>query len=67
MKHYEITVRAVATVFVADAKSEQDAYALAREVLSHGDFDDLEMTAEELKTPEAISSSERHANAWSKP
>lgn len=67
MKHYEITVQAVATVYVAEAKDEQEAYSLAREVLDRGDFDDLEMSAAELKTERERESSKRHADAWSAP
>lgn len=66
-KHYEITVQATATVYVAEAKDEQEAYGLAREVLSRGDFDDLEMTAVELHTDRDRESSRRHATAWSAP
>lgn len=67
MKHYEVTVQAVATVYVAEAKDEQEAYSLAREVLSRGDFNDLEMSAVELTTDRERDSSKRHANAWSAP
>lgn len=64
-KHYEITVQAVAVVYVADAKDEEEAYSLAREALSTGDFEDLTMTAEELKTDRERESSKRHADAVS--
>lgn len=67
MKHYEITVQAVATVYVAEAKDKQEAYSLAREVLDRGDFDNLEMSAAELKTERERESSKRHADAWSAP
>lgn len=67
MKHYEITVQAVATVYVADAKDEQDAYSLAREALDRGDFDNLEMSAAELTTEREIDSAMRHADAKSMP
>jgi hypothetical protein len=67
MKHYEITVQAIATVYVAEAKDEQEAYSLAREVLSHGDFQNLEMSAAELTTDRERESSKRHADAVSSP
>jgi hypothetical protein len=67
MKHFEVTVQATATVYVAEAKDEQEAYSLAREVLSRGDFEDLSMTAVELHTDRDRESSKRHANAWSAP
>jgi len=65
--NYEITVKAVATVFVADAKSEDEAYSLAREAMSCGDFEDIEMEAAELKTPEESRRSRAHCQAWSAP
>lgn len=67
MKHYEITVQAVATVYVAEAKDEQEAISLAREAFSRGDFVDLTMTASELTTERDRESSKRHSNAWSAP
>jgi hypothetical protein len=67
MKHYEITVQATATVYVAEAKDEQEACGLAREALTCGDFSDLEMSAVELTTERERESSKRHADAWSAP
>jgi hypothetical protein len=67
MKHFEVTVQATATVYVAEAKDEQEAYSLAREAMSCGDFKDLEMTAAELTTERERDSSKRHADAWSAP
>lgn len=67
MPHFEITVQAVAAVYVAEAKDETEAYALAREALDRGDFEDLEMTARELKTDYERDSSNRHADARSVP
>jgi hypothetical protein len=67
MPHYEVTIRSVATVYVAEAKDEDEAYKLAREVLTSGDFEDLDMTASELTTEHERESSKRHANAWSAP
>jgi hypothetical protein len=67
MKHYEITVQAVATVYVAQAKDEQEAYKFARDVLSHGDFEEIGMSAVELTTEDERKRSQRHATAWSAP
>lgn len=67
MKHYEITVQAVAVVYVAEAKDEEEAYSLAREVLDRGDFDDLTMTVAELTTDRERESARRYADAWSAP
>lgn len=67
MPHFEVTIQATATVYVAEAKDEQEAYSLAREVLSRGDFEDLEMKAVELTTEREQESSKRHATAWSAP
>jgi hypothetical protein len=67
VKHYEITVQAVAVVYVAEAANEEEAVRLARETLDNGDFDDLTMTATELTTEHERESSRRHADAWSAP
>lgn len=67
MKHFEVTVQAVATVYVAEAKDEQEAYILARDVISRGDFEELGMSAVELTTDDERSRSRRHATAWSAP
>lgn len=64
-KHYEITVQAVATVYVAGAKNEEEAVSFAREVLDAGNFEDLTMQATELTTKASRESSKRHANAVS--
>lgn len=65
-KNYEVTVRASAVVYVEGATDQDQAYEFARNTLDNGDFDDLELSAEELKTPEDASRSERHANVRSK-
>lgn len=66
-KHYEVTVTAVATVYVAEVENEQEAFSQAREVLHTGDFSDTTMTAQELHTEAERASSHRHADNYSIP
>jgi hypothetical protein len=66
-KHYEVTVSAVATVYVAEVENAEEAYSQAREVLNAGEFSDLTMTAQELHTESERASSHRHATNYSIP
>lgn len=67
LKNYEVTVRACSVVFVGSAESQEQAFEIARDELDLSDFYDVEMSAEELKTPEDAERSERHADRVSKP
>lgn len=66
-KCFEVIVSAVCSVFVEDAKDIEEAYALARESLSRGDFSDMSMQGHELTSDADIASCRRHADVRSCP
>lgn len=66
MPNYEVTFTGACVVVVVDAKDEKEAVEMAEDK-TYGNFDVDEIHSIELKTPDALDSAKRHANAVSEP
>lgn len=63
---YEVTLQAYCTVFVRGAKNESEAYELATDEISNGDFI-IDGGETQQLTESEVNSSRRHADARSEP